>query len=139
MEAIVPPLTYFGNLSYFKEFYKAQEVYIDNKEVYLKQTFRNRTQVLAANGILDLSVPIKGIKGVETSIESIFISYDDPWQTKHWKTIKSAYKSAPFFEEYEDDIKSLILTSALLTAMGFANSRSWVIERLIRSTSLTTI
>lgn len=108
MEAIVLPLTYFGNLSYFKYLYTSDEVWIDDTELYLKQTFRNRTQILAANGILDLSVPVQSTKGMDLSIEKIKISYDDRWQIKHWRTIKSAYKSAPFFEEYEEDIKALI-------------------------------
>ena len=108
MEAIVLPHTYFGNLSYFKYLYTAKEVWFDDREIYLKQSFRNRTQILAANGVLDLSVPVQSTKGVELSIDKIKISYDDRWQIKHWRTIQSAYKSAPFFEEYEDDIKALI-------------------------------
>lgn len=110
MEAILLPLTYFGNVSYFIHLYKSDEVWIDDREVYLKQTFRNRTQVLAANGKLDLSVPVISTKGIELSIDKIKISYDDPWQQKHWRTIVSAYKSSPFFEEFENDIKDLVFS-----------------------------
>ncbi len=108
MEAIVLPLTYFGNLSYFKYLYTSEEVWIDDTEVYLKQTFRNRMQIIAANGVLDLSVPVQSTKGLDLTIDKIKISYDDRWQLKHWRTIQSAYKSSPFFEEYEHDIKALI-------------------------------
>ncbi len=110
MEAILLPLTYFGNVSYFIHLYKSDEVWIDDREVYLKQTFRNRCQILAANGKLDLTVPIVGTKGRELSIAEIKIAYDDPWQQKHWRTIVSAYKSSPFFEEFEDDIKELLFS-----------------------------
>lgn len=110
MEAVVLPLTYFGNLSYFKIIFENEEVWIDDKEIYLKQTFRNRMQVLGANGPIDLSVPIVSTKGIELPYDKIKVSYDDPWQIKHWRTLKSAYKSAPFFDEYEDEIHKLILT-----------------------------
>lgn len=108
MQAIVLPLTYFGNLSYFHYLYTSDEVWIDNTEVYLKQSFRNRMQILAANGVIDLSVPVQSSKGLELNIDKVKISYDERWQLKHWRTIQSAYKSAPFFEEYEEDIKALI-------------------------------
>lgn len=108
------PLTYFGNLSYFKYLYTTDDVWIDDTELYLKQTFRNRTQLIAANGVLDLSVPVQSTKGIDLSIDKIRISYDDRWQINHWRSIQSAYKSAPFFEEYEDDIKALINTKHTL-------------------------
>lgn len=109
MAAKALPLTYFGNLSYFKNILDEGQVWIDDREIYLKQTFRNRTQILAANGVLNLSVPIMSTKGEDVSIDKIKISYDDPWQQKHFKTIKSAYKSSPFFDDYEGEIKGLIL------------------------------
>jgi hypothetical protein len=110
MEAILLPLTYFGNISYFIHLYDTNEVWIDDQEIYLKQTFRNRAQVLAANGKIDLSVPVLSTKGIEINIDKIKISYDDPWQLKHWRTIVSAYRSSPFFEEFEDDVKELIFS-----------------------------
>lgn len=108
MEAKVLPLSYFGNLSYFKCIISDSQIWIDDREVYLKQTYRNRTQILAANGVLNLSVPVVSTKGEELGIDEIKIAYDDPWQQKHFKTIKSAYKSSPFFDEYEEEIRDLI-------------------------------
>lgn len=108
MEAIVLPLTYFGNIAYFHLLYTSEELWIDDREIYLKQSFRNRTQILAANAKLDLTVPVNSTKGYEITIDKIKINYDDPWQLKHWRSIVSAYKSAPFFEEFEEDIKQLV-------------------------------
>lgn len=67
-------------------------------------------RILAANGPLELSVPIKSTKGEIIPIDQIEISYDENWPLKHWRSIKSAYKSSPFFEEYEEDIKSIIFS-----------------------------
>jgi hypothetical protein len=107
MEAVVLPLTYFGNLAYYKLLLEAETVYIDDTEPYLKQTFRNRMQILAANGLLNLTVPVVSPKGLELSIDQIRIAYDEEWRIKHFKTIRSAYRSAPFFEEYETEIEAL--------------------------------
>ncbi len=35
----------------------------------------------------------------------MLIDYDTNWQKLHWKSIESAYRSSPFFEFYEDDLK----------------------------------
>lgn len=110
MEAIVLPLTYFGNIAYFHLLYTSEKLWIDDREVYLKQSFRNRTQILAANAKLDLTVPVNSSKGYEIRIDKVRINYDDPWQVKHWRSIVSAYRSAPFFDEYEEDIKHLIFS-----------------------------
>jgi len=107
---IVLPLTYFGNVSYFRHFVSKNKLLIDDGEPYLKQTYRNRMRILAANGPLELSVPIKSTKGKILSIDQIEISYDENWPLNHWRSIKSAYKSSPFFEEYEEDIMVLIFS-----------------------------
>lgn len=114
MKAIILPLTYFGNISYFSYFMSESEIWIDDREPYLKQTYRNRMRILGANGPLELSVPLKSTKGETLPIDQIEISYDENWPLKHWRSIKSAYKSSPFFEEYEDDIKSIIFSNSAL-------------------------
>jgi hypothetical protein len=40
-------------------------------------------------------------------MKDIEISYKEDWQSQHWKSIVSAYKSSPYFEFYEDKLKSL--------------------------------
>lgn len=89
------------------------EIWIDDREPYLKQTYRNRMRILGANGPLELTVPIKSTKGKTLSIDQIEISYDENWPLKHWRSIKSAYRSSPFFEEYEEDIKPIIFSESV--------------------------
>src|SRR5690606_17345488 len=36
-------------------------------------------------------------------------SNEERWQDIHWKSIQSAYSSSPFFEFFEDDLKSLFI------------------------------
>jgi hypothetical protein len=107
---IVLPLTYFGNIAYFKYLLSGDQICIDNCEPYLKQTYRNRTHILGSNGPIELTIPVKSTKGKLLTIDKIEISYAEKWPVKHWRSIESAYHSSPFFEEYQDEIKSLILT-----------------------------
>jgi hypothetical protein len=59
---------------------------------------------MAANGILPLVIPVKRFKGIKTPIRDIKPDYNYHWQKMHLITIESAYRSAPFYEYYIDEI-----------------------------------
>jgi hypothetical protein len=75
---------------------------------YTKQTYRNRCYIAAANGKLALNIPVVHT-GTGKSVPYAQIQIDDsqPWASNHFKSIKSAYNSSPYFEYYEDDLKTL--------------------------------
>lgn len=101
METQLLPLFYLPPISWFAKFSdKETENQIEKFENFPKQTFRNRTNIYGANGKLTLVIPVKHTgKRLYTDIE---ISYDEDWQKQHWKSIKNAYQSSPYFEFYED-------------------------------------
>jgi len=75
---------------------------------YVKQTYRNRCYIAAANGKLALNIPIIHQKsGGPVPYKSIQISNSEDWATQHLKSIKSAYNSSPFYEYYESDLQEL--------------------------------
>ena len=81
---------------------------IQTQAFYQKQTYRNRTQITGANGVLNLSIPIeKGVKGTRLIDQDVLISYDEMWQNNHWKSFVSAYQSSPFFEFYQDEFEAV--------------------------------
>ena len=90
---------------------KADKITLETQDNYQKQTYRNRTTIAGANGILNLSIPVnrsskeERLKDIEVSI-----NYEEQWQKNHWKSFKSAYSSSPFFEFYEDDLKEVFFT-----------------------------
>jgi len=51
--------SYWPNLHYFFYVLNASIINIEQFDNYSKQSYRNRTQILSANGILNLSIPIK--------------------------------------------------------------------------------
>jgi len=96
---------YWPNIQYLYYLINAQEIYIDHYEHYQKQSYRNRTTILSANGELDLSIPIKKSAN-NSSFNSIEISYAEDWQKQHWRAIQSAYKNSPYFDFLEDEIEA---------------------------------
>ena len=96
--AYLPPISYFSKLYHYNQI--GIEIYSN----YTKQTYRNRCNIIGANGIMPLSIPI--IKPLQSKCpdKDIRISDHDNWQHLHWNAIVSAYGSTPFFEYYQDDL-----------------------------------
>ena len=87
---------------------KSEEVIFEVQDNYQKQTYRNRAYIAHSNGILLLNVPIKHTKdGIRQKTSEVNVENDFPWQSHHWKSLQSAYRTSPFFEFYEDDLEPL--------------------------------
>lgn len=95
---------YLAPIQYYTKFLKYDEVFVELHENFIKQSYRNRCKIYGANGELSISIPLKKIS-VKTKIKDMLIDYDTNWQKLHWKSIESAYRSSPYFEYYEDDLK----------------------------------
>src|SRR5690606_7335589 len=97
---------YWPNLEYIYYILNHEFIVIEQFDNYQKQSYRNRTQILAANGPLNLFLPItKNLPKV--LVKDIKISHSENWEHKHWGAIKSAYGKAPFFEFFADEIALL--------------------------------
>lgn len=108
MDEILLHLPYFGPVSHFSEIVKPAVIWFENEDNYQKQTYRNRTYIYGANGKLLLNIPVKHLNapGVKQhqKYKDVRIENDFKWQQQHWKSLKSAYQTSPFFEFYEDDL-----------------------------------
>ena len=89
--------TYFGPVQWYQKLARCSEIYIECHDSYVKQTYRNRCHIAAANGIQALTVPIEH--------SSFKISDHGNWRHQHWQAITSAYGDSPFFQFYEDDLR----------------------------------
>ena len=100
--------SYIPNVATLAVLAQQECVNIQTQAFYQKQTYRNRTQIAGANGVLNLSIPIeKGVKGTRLVDQDVMISYDEMWQNNHWKSFVSAYQSSPFFEFYQDEFEAV--------------------------------
>jgi hypothetical protein len=99
--------SYFGNIHEIETIIKEGEVVFILNAPFTKMSFKNRMVIATAQGPLQLSIPIQGGRDQKTSMDSLKIAYDTPWQELHLKSILSNYKRAPFFEYYEDSLIQL--------------------------------
>ncbi|MCC5923211.1 MAG: WbqC family protein [Crocinitomicaceae bacterium] len=108
LNKMVFPITYFGPIPYFQDLLKSPAVTFEQMERFPKQTWRNRMNILTANGVLALSVPCKKPNGKNTLTKEVVIDYDASWQKDHWGAIESAYRHAPYFFYYGDLVHDII-------------------------------
>lgn len=106
MNALLHP-TYFPNIAHCVGLVNADKITFEVADNYQKQTFRNRTYIYGANGQLTLNVPVKHSHKNRQRYKEVRIANEDQWQQLHWKSLLSAYKTSPFFEYYEDDLRPL--------------------------------
>ncbi len=85
------------------KFFLQENVQVEAHENFQKQSYRNRCEILSANGTLSLSIPLIKDKKLKTLIRDIKIDYATDWQKQHFKSIESAYNSSPFYEYIIDD------------------------------------
>ena len=101
MKIIIHP-TYFPNIFSFKTIINSTNILFEVNDYYVKQTLRNRTSIHAANGKLNLSVPVRFSSTKKEKYKDIRICYDSNWQKIHLKSIETAYKNSPFYDFFED-------------------------------------
>lgn len=102
-QEILLSTAYLPPVQYVTKFLKHPVVRIETQEHFLKQTYRNRTVILTANGPDSLIIPVEKGRSPKQVIKDLKISYDTNWQHIHWNAIVSAYNSSPFFEILEAD------------------------------------
>jgi hypothetical protein len=78
-------------------------------ENFQKSTLRNRCQLLGSQGVFDLSIPLRGGKHQQCPIQEVQISDAENWARQHWRSIETAYRSAPFWLFYADHFAPIFL------------------------------
>ncbi|MEP4947319.1 MAG: WbqC family protein [Flavobacteriaceae bacterium] len=76
---------------------------------FQKQTYRNRCYISTDRGKHMLNIPIKHVGTSEgrQKYGEVKIDNSSHWQKQHWRTLETAYRTSPYFEFYEDDLKHL--------------------------------
>ncbi|WP_163706997.1 WbqC family protein [Mangrovibacterium lignilyticum] len=103
--SILLSTAYLPPIQYVTKFLLHPEVWLESQENFIKQTYRNRAIILAANGPESLILPVEKGRSLKQKISDLRISYDTNWQHIHWQAIVSAYNSTPFFEILEADFR----------------------------------
>jgi len=100
--------SYFPNILTFS-YIMHHDICWEVEDNYQKQTYRNRTYICTDRGKHILSIPIVhvGKANGRQKYKDVALDNSYPWQRQHWRTLETAYRTSPFFEFYEDDIKPL--------------------------------
>ena len=106
MNTLLHP-TYFPSISHFVVMAQSENITFEIEDNFQKQTNRNRTYIYSPNGIQLLNIPIKHSKENRQKTKDIRIETDFDWQKQHFKSLETAYRSSPFFEFFEDDIRPI--------------------------------
>lgn len=99
--------TYFPSISHFAAMAQSENITFETEDNFQKQTNRNRAYIYSPNGIQLLNIPVKHSKESHQKTKDIQIETDFDWQKQHFKSLEAAYRSSPFFEFFEDDLRPI--------------------------------
>ncbi|WP_188620618.1 WbqC family protein [Flavobacterium suaedae] len=99
--------TYFPSISHFVAMVQAEKITFEVEDNFQKQTNRNRMYIYSPNGIQLLNIPVKHSKGERQKFKDTKIEWAFDWQKQHFKSLEAAYRTSPFFEYFEDDIRPI--------------------------------
>jgi hypothetical protein len=98
----IPWKGYFDLIRHVDEF-----ILYDNVQ-YTRRDWRNRNQIKTKDGLKWLTIPVS-VKGkFEQPIYEVTVS-DPSWAKTHWATLVGAYRKAPFFDLYRNELEALFL------------------------------
>jgi len=107
---IITQSNYIPWKGYFDSINLMDEVVLYDDMQYTKRDWRNRNKIKTNNGLTWLTIPVE-VKGKFNQKINETLTVDDKWRIKHWRSIESNYKKAPYFDEYSEVFKPLYLES----------------------------
>jgi hypothetical protein len=121
---------YWPNLHYYFYILHANTVCIESQDHYMKQSYRNRCEIVTANGKQALTIPVRHI-AAKMKVSEVELSYATKWQANHWGAITSAYGNSPYFEYFEDEIRRFYFERTELL-LDYNMSQLRCIDRILR-------
>jgi hypothetical protein len=137
--AIMQP-TYLSWLGYYSLLDSADKfVFLDDVQV-CNRSWGVRNRIRSDTGVITLTVPVKRSQmRTNRMFNNVSPDYEQPWVGKHLRTIKQAYKKAPFFWEVYPDLERTVsrhyetigdLNIAIIEALA---SKSGILTEVVRS------
>lgn len=109
MDILLHP-TYFPSISQFVAMAQADTITFEVDDNFQKQTNRNRMYIYSANGMQMLNIPVKHAIDLHQKFKDVQIENSFNWQKQHLKSLEASYRTSPYFEYFEDDIRPIFET-----------------------------
>ena len=94
------PLAYLPSVEYFTLLLRG--CVVDLGEHFVKRSERNRTRILAADGVMELTVHVRNANRPRQPMRDMRLDYSKRWQHQHWGALVASYKSSPYFDFYAE-------------------------------------
>lgn len=121
---------YFGPAISYVVANRCTNIVLEQYEHWQKMSFRNRCQILGANGVINLTVPVVGGRNQRGATVAVTIDYSQPWQLLHWRSLESAYNRSPFFLHYAPGLKPIIFSQFTYLHQLDAAALQWALDAL---------
>ncbi|MBN8576998.1 MAG: WbqC family protein [Cytophagales bacterium] len=102
-------LQYLPSLEYFTVLKNFNHIALEQHEYYTKQSYRNRCFINTAQGVQMLVIPVTHKSG-KTVMKDVQLEATIRWKNNHWRTLESAYRKAPFYEYYADELNQILFS-----------------------------
>lgn len=112
------PTAYLAPVSYYAALYHADEVVIEAREHYMKQTLRNRCTIATDQGPLMLSAYVEKGNQLRMPVSEMRLSPHNDWPNQHLHALATYYGQSPFYEYYIDDLREVLLHGHDGTLLG---------------------
>ncbi len=99
--------TYFPSISQYTALLQAETITFEKEDNFQKQTNRNRMYIYSPNGVQMLNIPVKHSTEPHQKYKDVKIENAFDWQKNHFKSLEAAYRTSPFFEFFEDDMRTI--------------------------------
>lgn len=86
--------------------------------------------VPGANGLISLSIPLVGGRSIRQPYQMVQIDYSTDWQRDHIKTLETVYGKAPFFYQYESELKGLYGQQVVDLVDWNTGCLEWVFQKI---------
>ena len=93
------PLAYLPSVEYFAHLLCGGCV-VDLGEHFVKRSERNRTRILATDGVMELTAHVRHANRPGQPVRDVRLDYSKRWQHQHWGALVASYRSSPYFDHY---------------------------------------
>ena len=86
---------YLAPVEYYTKLFACEKAYVEQYDNYVKQTYRNRCVIAAADGPLALTIPTEKSGTPKCLMKDVRISDHGNWRHIHWNALVAAYRNSP--------------------------------------------